>query len=187
MTKTALQLIVYSICNRYSCLRKGNAQCRWHPSSAEIRASQPVISKIILSWINVKLTEFFSRGALFFAFWHIYRKRVLYLCRKSTSRWTISAYCPNRGRRSLTKMDRKRNVQSSVWTVQSIQIPDYNGQAKYNRQILLHSYIILVLCANGMPWCHTYITYPLQGMPCCPLSSARRPSGRVAAESAKMQ
>ena len=32
----------------------------------------------------------------------------------------ISADCPNRGRRSLTKMDRLRNVQSSVWTLQQI-------------------------------------------------------------------
>ncbi len=32
----------------------------------------------------------------------------------------ISAGCPNRGRRSLTKMDRLRNVQSSVWTLQQI-------------------------------------------------------------------
>ena len=32
----------------------------------------------------------------------------------------ISADCPNRGRRSLTKMDRLRNIQSSVWTVQQI-------------------------------------------------------------------
>ena len=35
----------------------------------------------------------------------------------------ISADCPNRGRRSLTKMDRLRNVQSSVWTLQQI-LPD---------------------------------------------------------------
>ena len=35
----------------------------------------------------------------------------------------ISAGCPNRGRRSLTKMDRLRNVQSSVWTLQQI-LPD---------------------------------------------------------------
>ena len=28
MTKTALPLTFYSICNRYSCLRKSNAQCR---------------------------------------------------------------------------------------------------------------------------------------------------------------
>ena len=32
----------------------------------------------------------------------------------------ISADCPNRGRRSLTKMDRQGNVQSSVWTLQQI-------------------------------------------------------------------
>ena len=32
----------------------------------------------------------------------------------------ISADCPNRGRRSLTKMDRLRNVQSSAWTLQQI-------------------------------------------------------------------
>ena len=32
----------------------------------------------------------------------------------------ISAGCPNRGRRSLTKMDRQGNVQSSVWTLQQI-------------------------------------------------------------------
>ncbi len=35
----------------------------------------------------------------------------------------ISADCPNRGRRSLAKMDRLRNVQSSVWTLQQI-LPD---------------------------------------------------------------
>ncbi len=35
----------------------------------------------------------------------------------------ISAGCPNRGRRSLTKMDRQGNVQSSVWTLQQI-LPD---------------------------------------------------------------
>ncbi len=35
----------------------------------------------------------------------------------------ISAGCPNRGRRSLTKMDRPGNVQSSVWTLQQI-LPD---------------------------------------------------------------
>ena len=35
----------------------------------------------------------------------------------------ISVDCPNRGRRSLTKMDRPRNVQSSVWTLQQI-LPD---------------------------------------------------------------
>ena len=35
----------------------------------------------------------------------------------------ISADCPNRGRRSLTKMDRPGNVQSSVWTLQQI-LPD---------------------------------------------------------------
>ncbi len=35
----------------------------------------------------------------------------------------ISADCPNRGRRSLTKMDRQGNVQSSVWTLQQI-LPD---------------------------------------------------------------
>ena len=32
----------------------------------------------------------------------------------------ISADCPNRGRRSLTKMDRPGNVQSNVWTVQQV-------------------------------------------------------------------
>ncbi len=32
----------------------------------------------------------------------------------------ISAGCPNRGRRSLTKMDRPGNVQSSAWTLQQI-------------------------------------------------------------------
>ena len=32
----------------------------------------------------------------------------------------ISADCPNRGRRSLTKIDRQGNVQSSVWTLQQI-------------------------------------------------------------------
>ena len=32
----------------------------------------------------------------------------------------ISADCPHRDRRSLTKMDRLRNVQSSVWTLQQI-------------------------------------------------------------------
>ena len=32
----------------------------------------------------------------------------------------ISVGCPNRGRRSLTKMDRLRNVRSSVWTLQQI-------------------------------------------------------------------
>ena len=35
----------------------------------------------------------------------------------------ISAGCPHRGRRSLTKMDRPGNVQSSVWTLQQI-LPD---------------------------------------------------------------
>ncbi len=35
----------------------------------------------------------------------------------------ISADCPNHGRRSLTKMDRQGNVQSSVWTLQQI-LPD---------------------------------------------------------------
>ena len=40
----------------------------------------------------------------------------------------ISAGCPNRGRRSLTKMDRLRNVQSSVWTLQQIlpDVPSYS-------------------------------------------------------------
>ena len=69
-------------------------------------------------------------------------------------------------------MDRKRNVQSSVWTVQNIQIPDYNGQAKYNRQILLHSYIILVLCVNGMPWHRTYINYRGCLVAHCPVPDA---------------
>ena len=32
----------------------------------------------------------------------------------------ISADCPNRGRRSLTKMDSPRNFQTSVWTLQQI-------------------------------------------------------------------
>ena len=36
----------------------------------------------------------------------------------------ISADCPNRGRRSLTKMDRQGNVQSSVWTLQQI-LPEF--------------------------------------------------------------
>ncbi len=35
----------------------------------------------------------------------------------------ISADCPNRGRRSLTKIDSLRNVQSSVWALQQI-LPD---------------------------------------------------------------
>ena len=37
----------------------------------------------------------------------------------------ISADCPNRGRRSLTKMDRQRNVRSSVWTLQQILSDEY--------------------------------------------------------------
>ena len=68
MTKTALPLTFYSICNRYSCLRKGNAQCRWHPSSAEIRASQSVISKIMLSWINAKTNRAPLTGGSVFCF-----------------------------------------------------------------------------------------------------------------------
>ena len=42
----------------------------------------------------------------------------------------ISADCPNRGRRSLTKMDRLRNVQSSVWTLQQI-LPDGYDNRKW--------------------------------------------------------
>ena len=36
----------------------------------------------------------------------------------------ISAACSNRGRRSLTKMDKQGNVQSSVWTLQQI-LPEF--------------------------------------------------------------
>ncbi len=56
----------------------------------------------------------------------------------------ISADCPNRGRRSLTKMDRLRNVQSSVWTLQQI-LPEFVHhdflQKLYTIETALSSYV----------------------------------------------
>ena len=53
--------------NSYSNLWSGR-RYRWHPSSAENRASQPVISTLIQNWIMIKLTKTLSQGSLFFVY-----------------------------------------------------------------------------------------------------------------------
>ena len=60
---------------------------RWHPSSAENRASQPVIDILIQNWITIKLTETLSRGSLFFCIGKTINKASCH-CQNSASIWT---------------------------------------------------------------------------------------------------
>ena len=66
---------------------------RWHPSSAENRASQPVIDILIRNWIRIKLAEALSRGSLFFVVFSMKDWAIGYPTFAQPYAWTREMFC----------------------------------------------------------------------------------------------